>query len=399
MPLALTEPWSKRHKAVTKHGSMPHNLSNSFAQPTTSAELVAWTKARGDDALLDAFETHDLGYTASGGSRDLREAIAALYEDVDADGVVVFAGAQVALQTAALALVDASSHCIVFTPGYQSVQEAPAHAGAAVTRLPLRAADGWAVDVAAVEAAIRPNTTYLVLNQPYNPAGVVLDPATYAALVAVCEKHGVWVLCDEVYRLLEHDGTPRLPAMADAYARGLSAVTLSKPWGAGGVSIGWLAFRDPTLRQRLLDVQYFGTACCARAAELQAIMVLRASDTILARNLAIIHANLAALDAFINENADLFSWVRPNAGAIAFVRFRGPLTTAELGAALAAEGISIKPAYCFTDEEPVSDANDYFRVGFGERKMPAALDALARFVDARRAEWGAPRAPKRARQG
>ena len=32
--MKLTEPWSKKHKAVTKHGGLPHNLSNSFAQPT-----------------------------------------------------------------------------------------------------------------------------------------------------------------------------------------------------------------------------------------------------------------------------------------------------------------------------------------------------------------------------
>lgn len=390
MPVSLTEPWSKKHKAVTKHGSMPFNLSNSFAQPTTHPELVAWTKARGDDALLEEFATHDLGYTASGGSRDLREAIADLYgERIGADNVVVFAGAQAAVAAAALALVGAGDHAIVFTPGYQSVLEAPVHAGGSVTRVPLSAANDWAVDAAAFEAAMTPRTKYAVLNQPYNPAGRVMAPAQFSALIAVAERRGVYVLCDEVYRLLEHDGTARLPAMADAYARGLSAVTLSKPWGAGGCSVGWLAFPDASLRQRLLDVQYFGTACIGRATELQALMVLRASDAILARNLAIIQTNLGKVDAFLAKHADLFCWsARPNAGAIGSVRFKGPLSTLELGDALAAAGISVKPAYCFTDE-PITDANDYFRIGFGEAKMPAALAALDAFVDANRAAWAA----------
>ena len=160
--MKLTEPWSKKHKAVTKHGGLPHNLSNSFAQPLTMGELLRLTRARGDAALLALYEDHDLGYTPNGGSRDLREAVAELYgPSVGADGVVVFTGAQVALQTAALALVDETAHAIAFAPGYQSVLEAPVHAGAAVTSIPLSPANGWAVDVAAVRAAIRPNTRYM----------------------------------------------------------------------------------------------------------------------------------------------------------------------------------------------------------------------------------------------
>jgi hypothetical protein len=49
------------------------------------------------------------------------------------------------------------------------------------------------------------------------------------------------------------------------------------------------------------------------------------------------------------------------AGAIAFIRFLGPLTSEELGEELAQAGISIKPAYCFTDNL-ITSANDYFRL-------------------------------------
>ena len=94
----------------------------------------------------------------------------------------------------------------------------------------------------------------------------------------MAKRNGIYILSDEVYRLLEHDPKNRLPAMADAYELGLSAVTLSKPWGACGVSIGWLAFRDLNIKQKLVDVQYFGTATPSRASEIQAIMVLRASE-------------------------------------------------------------------------------------------------------------------------
>ena len=69
----------------------------------------------------------------------------------------------------------------------------------------------------------------------------------------------------------------------------------------------------------------------------------------------------------------------------AFIKFKGPLSSNELGAELAAAGIGIKPAYCFTDV--VTEANDYFRVGYGEAAFPKALEALVAFVEEHRASW------------
>lgn len=80
--------------------------------------------------------------------------------------------------------------------------------------------------------------------------------------------------------------------------------------------------------------------------------------------------------------------VRPRAGAIAAIKFKGPLSSEELGEELAAEGISIKPAYCFTDSVVTTDT-DYFRVGFGESKMPVALDAFRAYVERKKDEWRA----------
>ena len=77
--------------------------------------------------------------------------------------------------------------------------------------------------------------------------------------------------------------------------------------------------------------------------------------------------------------------MRPKAGAIAFIKFKGPLSSEELGTQLAQAGISIKPAYCFTDV--VTEEVDYFRVGFGEAIMPRALEALIAFVEERKKSW------------
>lgn len=97
--MPLTEPWSKKHKRVTRAGAggMTFSLSNSFAQPLTHAELVELTLARGDRALVDEYNNHSLGYTANGGSLDLRQEVAKLYGPrISAENVLIFTGAQVA---------------------------------------------------------------------------------------------------------------------------------------------------------------------------------------------------------------------------------------------------------------------------------------------------------------
>lgn len=335
---------------------------------------------------MAAYDDHSLGYTANGGSLDLREEIANMYgPNIGADNILVFTGAQAALPTAAHALTNGHTHSIVFDPAYQSVQESPVHAGSQVTRITLKQESGWQIDPDEVKAAIRDTTRYIVINEPYNPAGTLMSHALQAELIALAEAHSIHILSDEVYRLLEHDPADRLPPMADAYDRGISCVTMSKPWGACGVTIGWLAFQDLSIKQRLVDVQYFGTACPSRASELQALMVLRASDAIITKNMSIITRNLALLDAFMARYADHFAWVRPKAGAIAFIRFKGPWTSNELGERLALAGIGIKPAYCFTDV--VTPAKDCFRVGYGEARFHEALEALAAFVESHKCEW------------
>ncbi|MEH6443796.1 MAG: aminotransferase class I/II-fold pyridoxal phosphate-dependent enzyme, partial [Oceanospirillaceae bacterium] len=343
------EPWSKKHKKDMH--AVQYSFSNSFTEPLTTKELIGYALSRGDKQIVDEYYNHTLAYTPNGGSLDLRETVADLYgPKISAENILIFAGCQAALQTAAYAVLDHDSHSIVFTPGYQSVQQAPEHALSETTRIKLYAKNQWQIDPFEVEQAIRHNTRYIVLNEPYSPAGTIMKASVQQALVALARRHSITILSDEAYRLLEHSKDDTLPAMAELYENGISACAISKPWGGCGISIGWLAVQDLELKQKLIDVQYFGTACPSRASEIQAIMTLRASDIILKRNLEIIRTNLQLLDQFIERYSDLFEWVRPTASTVAFVKFKGPLTSLALGDKLAKEGISIKPTYCFTDD-------------------------------------------------
>lgn len=381
--MAWSEPWSKRHKSVT--ANTPFSLSNSFAEPLTSDELISFALKRADFDLIGEYNKHRLVYTPNGGSLDLREEIAALYgPQIGPENIVVFQGAQVALQTAATALVDEDSHSIVFSPSYQSIQSAPLHAGSEVTTIQLKPESSWQINPQEVAESVRENTRYMVVNEPNNPTGTLMAKEVQQQLVDIARANDMYILSDEVYRLLEHDPADRLPAMADLYVKGMSCVTLSKPWGGCGITIGWLAMQDIEMRDKIIDTQYFGTACPGRASEILAMMTLRASEQILDKNMKIIRHNFKLLSDFMEKYNEFFEWVKPTAGAIAYVKFKGNLTAAQLGEQLAQKGISIKPAYVFSQS---GEDSCYFRVGYGEKIMVEALEALTEFVEEHKAAW------------
>ena len=381
----MNEPWSKKHKKDFK--SCKYSLSNSFADPLTHQELVELSISGGDSALVEEYNNHDLKYTPNGGSEDLKIEIAKLYgPNITKDHVLVFPGGQVAIQVAAQAFArDVRS--IVFCPGYQSTIESPgwAKGSKGITKLQRSYETQWQIDIEEVKQAITPDTKYMVINEPHNPGGVVMSRKTQIALVELCAQHGIKILSDEVYRLLEHDPeSTRIPAMADAYPEGgMSCVSMSKPWGACGITVGWLVCANLDMIDRLWNCQYFGTACIGRATELQAMMVLRASERILQDRISVIRSNKLLLQKVIEEDyPDLLEWVRPNAGAIAFVKFKGGMTSLELGKLLADRNISIKPAYCFAGEQAERmGIESFFRVGFGERIMPEALRAFVQVLE------------------
>lgn len=144
-----------------------------------------------------------------------------LRASLDDGDVVCFAGAQEALLYAALrALLSPDDHAIIVLPNYPTVETLAAQR-CQVSGVAL-ATEDWSLDIDAVAGAIRANTRLIAISFPNNPTGAVLDHARFAALVALCRRHGIWLLSYEVYRLTERDPRCRLPQAADVYERGIS---------------------------------------------------------------------------------------------------------------------------------------------------------------------------------
>ena len=349
-----------------------HLLCASDVQGYPMAELLALA----DDETRGMWERLTLGYTESTGHPLLRREIAALYDGIEPDDVLVFAGAEEAIFCLANVELGPGDHAIVTWPGYQSLYEVARATGADVTLHELHEADGWAIDLERLRGQITPATKLIVINAPHNPTGMLPDRSTFDGLAALAEAAGAHVVVDEVYRFLEFDETDRLPAGADAMPRGVSIGVMSKSFAMAGLRIGWLATRDRELLDRCARFKDYTTICSSAPAEVLALIGLRAREAVLARSRAIVDTNLALLDPFFERWVDRFTWVRPTAGSVGFPRLTAPGVSIDDWAADLVEacGVLLLPGSAF------GVPGDHFRLGFGRTDLPVALERLEAYA-------------------
>ena len=119
--------------------AVEHVLCASDVQGVPMAELLALA----DDETRALWDGLTLGYTESTGHPLLRREIAALYDGIEPDEVLTFAGAEEAIFCLMNVLLGPGDHAIVQWPGYQSLYEVARPTGADVTLHELHEADGW----------------------------------------------------------------------------------------------------------------------------------------------------------------------------------------------------------------------------------------------------------------
>ncbi len=348
--------------------AVDHLLCASDVQGYPMADLLDLA----DEETRAMWEGLTLGYTESTGHPLLRAEIAALYEGLEADDVLVFAGAEEAIFCLANVMFGPGDHAVVTWPGYQSLYEVARATGAEVTLHELREDAGWAIDIELLRGQVTPETRLIVMNAPHNPTGMQPERATFDALVEIADDAGAHLLVDEVYRYLEFDDADRLPAGAEASARGISLGVMSKSFAMAGLRIGWLATRDRELLARCASFKDYTTICSSAPSEVLALIGLRARDVVLARSRGIVAENLRLLDGFFDEWADRLAWVRPRAGSVGFPRLTVPGVSIDDWAAglVEAEGVLLLPGSQF------GFGGNHFRLGFGRTDLPVALDRL-----------------------
>ncbi|WP_069807333.1 pyridoxal phosphate-dependent aminotransferase [Vulcanisaeta thermophila] len=151
------------------------------------------------------------GYTPSQGIAELREAVSEDLKrlggvDVDPDNIVIVNGGQEGMFATIMSIINPGDEVILLDPTYFGYKPILEYFGAVVKRLRLSIDDGFKIDIDKLSELVTHRTKALVLVDPDNPTGNVIDRDTARAIADLARERDFWVISDEAYRTLVYEG-------------------------------------------------------------------------------------------------------------------------------------------------------------------------------------------------
>lgn len=300
-----------------------YDLSESGVTPPRLDELLSLCGGRAE--LLRT----RLGYPLSEGSEELRGQIARWYPKAGVANVTVVNGGSEANHLSLWTLLEPGARLAFMVPNYMQGWGLGRQYGDGTDlfRLkPMRGGDGgrrWGLDVSSLEGAVGPRTRVIMVCNPNNPTGAVLTSEEMDAVVRVARRRRAWIVADEIYRGAEVAGQETTATFWGRYERVVVTSGLSKAFALPGLRVGWLV-APARLIQEIWKRHDYTTLTPGMLSDRLAARVLEPAvrERLLRRTRDIIHHNLPSLEQWLARHEEIFDYVPPRAGAIAFVRYR-----------------------------------------------------------------------------
>lgn len=347
-----------------------YNLSESGVHPLRIEELLS------DPADREAFFGVELGYGQSNGTPELRQSIAHLYPGATEENILVTTGTAEANFLVSWLLTEPGDEVVMMMPNYMQLWGLFRGFGGEIKPLALIQELNWAPDLDQFDRAVSNRTKVIAICNPNNPTGAILTEAEMSRIVAAASRVGAWLLVDEVYRgaELRRDTTP---SFWGRYDKVIVTSGLSKTYGLPGLRIGWIASTSD-LVARAWSYHDYTTIGPGPGNDLLARIALRPETRrkLLDRTRGILNANFPVIRGWIESQGPIFSLIEPEAGAIAYLKYRLGINSLELVERLRKEkSVLIVPGEHFA-------MGKYLRIGFGSNAdyLRQGLDLISEFI-------------------
>lgn len=342
-----------------------YNLTESGIHPYTFKELL-------DNEEIEGLLSLRLGYGQTNGSEELREAIASLYPGADLDNVLVTNGSAEANFLTIWSNLEPGDELIYMLPNYMQIWGIARSFGITVKPFHLREDHNWAPDLEELKSLISPRTKMIAVCNPNNPTGAVLSEEAMKEIVRLAKEADAWVYSDEVYRGAELDGE-ETPTFFGLYDKVIICCGLSKAYALPGLRIGWLVGPKEIIEKSWAYHDYTSITSGILSNQV-ATLVLRPERRmkVLNRNRKILNENLAALKGWVEKHKNLFSFIPPKAGGMAFLRYNMKINSTELATKIMEE----KSVFIVAGD--LFRMDHYIRIGIGPEKdyLLAGLDLI-----------------------
>jgi len=206
------------------------------------------------------FADKTLAYEASPGMPILIDAVRDYYRELDVElepnDVLITTGGSEALLLTCLSILDPYTEVIIPEPYYPNYTTFVHAAGGVIRALPTNPWDGYRyADRSRIESLITKNTRAIMITNPGNPTGVVLDQKEMRMIADIAKEHNLFLICDEVYREFCYDdkfGVPTMAHFRDIDENLVIIDSVSKRFSACGARVGCVVTRNKELQQALL---------------------------------------------------------------------------------------------------------------------------------------------------
>ena len=238
-------------------------------------------------AAMDAGKTK---YTPVPGTPELRKAVAEKFNRENnlpykPENVIVGTGGKQVLYNAFMATLNPGDEVVIAAPYWLSYPEMVALAEGTPVIVNTTSAASFKMTPAQLDAAITPNTKWVILNSPSNPTGAAYTEAELKALGEVLKKHPhVWVLADDIYEHLVYDNfkfTTIAQVCPELFDRTLTVNGVSKAYAMTGWRIGY-AGGPVELIQAMNKVQGQSTSNPSSISQAAAVAALNGDQAFLA---------------------------------------------------------------------------------------------------------------------
>jgi len=349
-----------------------YNLAETCVSSMTLAELMELTE--GKEKILSEIVGLRLSYGHIEGSPDFKRNIASLYKSANEKNIVTTHGAIGANHLVLQTLVEPGDETISILPTYQQLYSIPESVEANVRILPLSAENKFLPDLELLAEYMTDKVRIVCINNPNNPSGSVMDREYLEKIVEIVNPYGAYILCDEVYRGLTHEGDNLTASIFDLYDKGVSTSSMSKVFSLAGLRLGWIVAPEDVI-ERVNRHRDYNTISCGVIDDYLAALALKHKDKIFARSLEIVRNNLKILDDWINSEPN-FSYTKPKGGTTAFLKLNLDMPSEEFCQRLLKEtGVLLVPGAAF-------DMEGYVRIGYAYEPvlLKTGLEKISEFA-------------------
>jgi aspartate aminotransferase len=211
----------------------------------------------------------DVKYVPTDGTPSLKKAIVRYMEDnynrvVAPYNIIVSDGAKQSLWNILFTLLNPQDEVIVLAPYWVSYPEMIRMVGG-VPVIVTPEDGGFIPRFDEIERVVSSYTKAIIVNSPNNPSGMVYPPELIGQIVDLCERKGIYMICDDIYHKLVFDGQAAVPAYRytnkDIENSKIIVVNgVAKTYGMTGFRIGWVV-APRRLVEIMTNVQSQTTTC------------------------------------------------------------------------------------------------------------------------------------------